>query len=356
MTNHLKLRFCTKRLLPWLFFLPVVMGIFSPWWYQGKVLAPLDIITNLYAPWADPEQPVQVRNHFATDATEQYLLYHHHANHSYQTEGRWGWNYLKSCGTPEYRNTMATPGDWSMQLHRFLPFWPAWHLGIMGQMLIAMFGMYRLLRAHHVRRDLSILGGLAFGLNAHFFAWIYHRWTLGAFCWTPWWIWAMGALRRGKRAGGLAPIFLALSMLGGHLQFVAYQMIMFAIVVIDGVLESVRAGDPPIKPLLKSSAVMALALGLSAFALIPTTVAYLDTLAFGIQRGSIGYPNGILGIIKNVAAYPAYVVPFLFGISGAIDLFKLFKADLMNVPFFGSLLMLLSLVSIFHRSQPRAAR
>lgn len=345
-----------KRLVPLLFFVSAVLLIFSPWWIQGKVLAPLDIITNLYEPWANPDQPVQVKNHFATDAPEQYLLYHHHANLSYQTEGRWGWNYLKHGGTPAFQNTMATPGDWSLQLHRLLPFWTSWHLGIMGHILIAMFGMYRLLRGHLIRRDLCILGGLAFGLNAQFFAWIYHRWTLGAFCWTPWWLWAMLQLKHQKRAGLLAPFFLSLSLLGGHLQFVAYQLIILGIFTIDWLLENHHAKRGLIKPLLTALTVAVLAFGLAAFSLIPSSVGYFNTLAAGLKRGLFGYPQGFINAIRSAFAYPAYVFPFPFGIPQTLDIFKLLGANLLDVPFFGSLLMCFALIGMFYQRLPRLAR
>ncbi len=346
----------TARCLPLLVFVAVTVALFSPWWHQGKVLAPLDIVTNLYEPWADPAQPVDVKNHFAGDAPTQYLLYHHHANRSYRTEGRWGWNDLKSCGTPEARNTMATPGDWSIQLHRIFSFWNAWHLGIMGHLLIAMLGMHQLLRAHGIRRDLCLLGGLAYGLNGLFFSWQTHRWMLGAFCWTPWWLWAANRLKERKRSGLLTPVFLALSLLGGHLQFAAYQLIILGIVACDGCLDTWRARYGILKPVVTAAVIGGIAFGLAAYALIPSIAGYLDTIAHGQVRGEIGYPSGIGGAVLHALIYPAYLYPFPLGTPDTVDLFKLFHSDLMDVPFFGSLLMLLSIIGLVQRRLPRTAR
>ncbi len=344
------------RILPLLIFVAVVLVLFRPWWQHGQVCAPLDIITNLYEPWANTHQPVRVKNHYATDAVEQYLLYHAHAQRSYALEQRHGWNIHKSGGTPAYLNTMATPGDWSFQLQRWLPFWSAWHLGLMGQLLIAMLGMYRLLRSQGIQRGLCVLGGLVFGLNSHFFAWMQHRWTLGAFCWTPWWLWTLEQLKQRKPAGALTPLFFALSLLGGHLQFAVFQFIILGCSSLDWLIQARTAGQRLLEPIVKIFAVGAIACGLAAYALLPSVIGYWNTLALGIRRGGLGYPDGIAGAFLNALAYPAYVFPFFFGAPNTLDMFKLFRSDLMMVPFFGSLLILMAGIGWFDTRRHRVAR
>jgi hypothetical protein len=345
-----------RRAFPFLIFALTVLCIFRPWWQHGLVCAPLDIAENLYEPWANTEQPVTVKNHFATDAPDQYLPYHSHISRSFLEEGRYGWNYLKYRGTPACRNTMTTPGDWTLQLYRWMPFWQAWHWGLMGQLLVAMLGMYRLLRAHRASRGLSVLGGLAFGLNAHFFAWLYHRWTLGSFCWTPWWLWAFGQLRLQKKAGLLTPVFLALSILGGHLQFAAVQALVFATIAIVWLAECRRDKVSVWKPAATSAAVGLLACGLAAFVLVPTIMGYLNTTAAGLKRGMLGYPEGYLTPLFNALLYPVYAFPFPMGRPPTLDLFKLFRSDLVHVPFFGTILMIFGFVGLWNVRISRTAR
>ena len=51
------------------------MAMFVPWLVLGKVLAPFDIIEEMYLPWRGDEKSPTVHNHFVSDAVTQYLPY-----------------------------------------------------------------------------------------------------------------------------------------------------------------------------------------------------------------------------------------------------------------------------------------
>ena len=120
-------------------------GFFAPWWAGSKVLAPLDLVDQLYEPWAAGVTDVHVQNESLSDAVEQYLVYHWVAHQSFREDGYIGWNRFVYCGMPYYAETMALYFDWSMQLHRFFDFWTSWHLGLFLQFSVAMTGMFALL-------------------------------------------------------------------------------------------------------------------------------------------------------------------------------------------------------------------
>jgi len=103
--------------------------LFSPWIFTGRVLAPFDIIHQMFLPWRVGVELPDVKNHFVTDAVTQYIPYRIFAEQSFREDGYVGWNPLVFGGTPQYANTMALSFDWTIQLHRILPFWNAWHLG-----------------------------------------------------------------------------------------------------------------------------------------------------------------------------------------------------------------------------------
>src|SRR5688572_29713702 len=128
----------------------LALAAFSPWWAGDRLLAPLDILHETFAPWNDGDVQVDVHNTFTSDAVTQYLGYRAFAARSFALDGRIGWSDLTHGGRPEYANTMAAYGDWSMQLHRVLEFWTAWHVGLLLQLIIAASGMYVLLRAQRI--------------------------------------------------------------------------------------------------------------------------------------------------------------------------------------------------------------
>lgn len=100
---------------------------FSPWWARDRVFAPMDVLYELYEPWAEGSQEVQVHNHFTSDAVRGFLTSQQVAARSFKEDGFIGWDDLVHGGYPAYADTMSTYGDWTTQLHRFLSFWTAWH-------------------------------------------------------------------------------------------------------------------------------------------------------------------------------------------------------------------------------------
>lgn len=344
-------------LLVTLAYTAIVLACFSPWWMQGKVFAPLDILNEMLLPWRGDTTYPEVHNHFVSDAVTQYLPYHLLAYQSLREDGYIGWNPYSETGSPFHANTMALPGDWTLQLYRFFDFWTGWHLGLIGQFLLAGWGMLALLRNRGIQPWCALVGAIIFAGNAQFIIWFYHRWALGAFCWMPWVIWALFRWRQGRPGAiPLAVGFLAFSFLGGTLQHGVYTILAVGCFWAGEIL--LNPGDAKAK--IRASAVLAL-IGLGAVlaaspTLVPCAQEYFDSKAAGDTRGGIGYPQGPLQPVMNAVAYGFYVFPSLLGSPQTMDAWKLLKTGLFDLGWLGALPTLFAFCVAFRRSSPLTAR
>jgi hypothetical protein len=351
---------------------------FGPvWWGGDRVLAPLDIQTGLLLPWreipvsgreapagaqgiAAPDAGARVHNAFPTDAITQYLIYRWIAERSFREDGYVGWTRTAFCGFPQFANTMATPFDWTVQLHRWLPFWQAYHWGLWGQLMAAGCGMLAFLRARGHPAPVALAGAVAYAGNAQFVVLFFHRWALGSFCWMPWVLLAWQGLSQRRdpsgRGGGLdgatlfLPATLALAFLGGSLQHAAFVVLACAILAVSNWWGGSRTAA------LHLGLALVLAAGLAAPMFIPTIHAYLENLGTGNLRGALAFPSPkqAAGTALEIVAGP---FPWPFGRAGTLDVWKPLGGNLIQLAFFGFLPGVLALRSLVgSKAVPSAPR
>lgn len=355
----------------------VIAAWFSPWWAGGKVLAPLDLLNGAMSPWHQNQGAHPAKNHFVSDAVDQYLVYRMIAAEQYRKEGWIGWSSLTYGGTAQYANTMALYSDWTMQLHRWFDFWTAWHLGLMGQVWIAAVGMWWWLRGRRTGEIWAICGALLFAFNSQFITWIYHRWTLGSFCWVPWILACIDRHESGSRYLRFAvPLFIGLSFLGGTLQHAALVTLVIGARWLEqawsdhrSACERTKAPGTTKFPRQCANTIRAAlsprlsgryiawggtGFGLSAFMWLPCISAFLESERVGLHIGLHGhspgiYPGGALQPVLNLAAYLLQWFPSLLGRCDSLDVLKLFRSELFYVAYFGSLPVLIAFSAAFLR-------
>lgn len=343
--------------------LGVILVWFSPWWLGGKNLAPLDLADGMMSPWSDPKHPEYAGNHAVSDGVSQYLVYRMVAAESYAREGWLGWSSLTYGGTAQYANTMALYFDWTMQLHRWFDFWTAWHLGILGQVILAAGGMLLFLRGRTIDTLWAACGALAYAANSQFVTWVYHRWTLSPFCWVPWALWAIDSYRSGKKGfWPFVPLFIAMAFLGGTLQHAALAILTVLAMWAEEAMQTGKKLKPQLSVLGRYTAWGLIACGLSAMMLIPCIDAFLESNKLGLHTGmtvnsqNSVYPHGPIQPLLNFLAYPFQIFPSILGRSDSLDALKAFKSELFYVAYFGSLPVLIAFLALARKQVPVLAR
>lgn len=328
---------------------------FSPWWAGDRVFAPMDILYELFEPWAEGSQEVQVHNHFTLDAVRGFLIPQQVAERSFREDGFIGWDDLVHGGYPAYADTMSTYGDWTTQLHRFLSFWTAWHVGLATQFFIAALGMFVFLRSRRIGPGIALVGAIAFAANSQFVLWIYHRFQLGGFCWAPWILWAMYAHRDGRRwAWPLVPIFTALAILGGTLQTNLYVVLLFGVVWVGWAWELKHERRRLLEATWSVGLWTVFGLSLAAFQILPSVAALFESTSSSVSP--FGYRRGATEPFLSAVFFVGQVFPSWFGSPQSLDLSKVLGRSLFDIAFFGFLPMIVAIRSLFLKQAPAAAR
>ncbi len=341
---------------PWvlaaLAWIGLLLVFFFPVVFQGKVLAPLDILDHLMRPWSDGAGGFGVHNAFVYDAISQYLPYNWSVYQSIRQDGYIGWNPYVYGGYALLENTMLCPGDWHHQLYRFFDFWTAWDLGIILQFAIAGFGVLVMLRCEGLPAWAALVGAVSFAFYSQHVLWIYHRWVLGASCWFPWIVWAVRRARRKNRLLDFWSVaFTALAFRGGSLQSCLFVATLVLCLFLSDWWPQPTRWKP--RTILRS------ALPYAALAVL-SSVLILDVLLNTVPpylEGCRELPQK--SVLKALLALPTLVTaihPTILGTPQSLDGFKAFGCDLFDLKFAGTIPFVLALFAIFRKQAPLLPR
>ena len=334
-------------------FTALLLVFFFPVIFQGRVIAPLDILDHLMRPWSDGAGGFGVHNPYVYDAISQYLPYDWTVCQSLQKDGYIGWNPYVYGGYPLLENTMLCPGDWHHQLYRLLDFWTAWDLGIILQFALAGFGMIVMLRGEGLSAPATLLGAVCFAFYSQHSIWIYHRWVLGTSCWFPWMVWAIRRARRKEQWIDLwSIVFTALAFRGGSLQTCLFVVLLVGCLFTADIWEHHKN--------LQSKRHASRLLTFYTTLAIMSSLLTLDVLLNTVSPCLTGMRDiggrTILQCLKTVPHWATLLLPSVFGSPETMDVGKAFGADMFETKFAGSSVFVLACLALFRRQAPLSAK
>lgn len=340
---------------PWLFssaaFLALLLVFFFPVIFQGRVIAPLDILDHLMRPWSDGAGGFGVHNAMVYDAISQYLPYDWTVCQSLKHDGYIGWNPYVYGGYPLLENTMLSPGDWHHQLYRILDFWTAWDLGIILQFALAGIGMIVMLRGEGLSAPAALLGTVCFAFYSQHTIWIYHRWVLGTSCWFPWMVWAIRRARRmGRWMDPWSIVFTALSFRGGSLQSCLFVVLLVGCIFVADGWENIKGHRGSVAKFLSFYLILAVLSSLLTLDVL------LHTLVPCLNGSRTLTDRSLVQLVKALPHNGTLLLPSLFGSPQTMDLGKAFGADMFETKFIGMVVFVSACFSLFHRKAPLAAK
>ncbi|MEG1071168.1 MAG: hypothetical protein RSE01_05025 [Akkermansia sp.] len=323
---------------------------FYPIFFEGKSLAPLDILSSLIEPFANQDKSL-IKSTYTIDAILQYLPYHWAVAKSLIEDGYIGWNPYCSGGMSLVENTMLCPGDWHHYLSCFLPTWVSWNLGILMQFFLAGLGMLVLLKNRKIWGPAAFVGAISFGFYSQFILWIYHRWVLGAMCWAPWIVWAfLVARQKGRVLDLLSIVFIALAFRGGHLQACVFVVLLTIIVWIADWWTSKDRKN--IVNLWKSSWLYLIS---GIFGALLSMDVFIETIPAYLRGGA---PRGEFSFLEALSTIPMYVtslIPTIFGTPYTMDL-RIDYWYLFDIKYFGGVSLILAFLACFNKKAPKVAK
>lgn len=281
-----------RRVLAVCWFLPVIflLPAFTGRW----TLLPLDHAQNI-APWnITIVRPWPPRNIFMGDIATQMLPWNKAVRMAWK-EGSLPWlDRWNGCGTPLFANGTSAAFSPLLLLSLPLPMVPAFALTGALKIFLCLAGMWLWLRELRLSRTAALFGAVSFSLSLTMTPWIDFPQT-AVICLWPWALFGAELLRdRGlsRRAFLLLVLIFTVWPLQGHLESVMLWGVFAALWV--GLRWA--AGDLPEGRRVagRLALAVALALGLSAFALLPQLSAILASNRFVLARVPLWARNSSL--------------------------------------------------------------
>ncbi|MEK9171204.1 MAG: hypothetical protein AAB823_00670 [Patescibacteria group bacterium] len=196
--------------------------IFSyPFFFRGRIPAPLDFLVDFYSPW-EQYYNLPVKNASLSDVVSQIIPWKLFNAQELKAGRIPIWNPYNLGGTPQLGNWQSGVFYPTTLLFLIFPAQVAWSLHVLLQPLLAGLFMLLFLRSLSLSQIPSLLGALVFAYGGFMTSWF--EWgTLGhAILWLPL---ALYGIEKSSKLSLITILALTLSLLAGHPQTSIYVIL-----------------------------------------------------------------------------------------------------------------------------------
>jgi hypothetical protein len=233
-----------NRVIPWdilslLTLLLIVLLLFFPYFFEGKTVIPYDLLYS-FPPWESLDE-ITPQNTAMMDLLRQHIPWRIFNQQTVLSRDIPFWNPYSSGGMPFMANGLSqvlyppnilllllTSVESTFTLFLFI------HLVFTG------WGMYFLLRRINLGSVASLVGSLTWMLSGYLVVWLPWPPNIATIAWLPWAVLTVDWLLRSGdiRSIGVLGICVGMTILGGHLQYAYYILLVLGFLVLARLLTS----------------------------------------------------------------------------------------------------------------------
>jgi len=275
-----------------------------------RVLLPLDIVTQEWPPWQQPDQPVNVHNPLVSDVVNYIFPVKTFAADTVRQGKLPLWNPFVLNGYPFTYNTQAGLFYPLSALYYFLPAVTAVDSTILLQLFLGGLFMYAYLQQLQLRRQAALFGSILFLFNGMMVVWLQWQVVHAAVIWLPlqlYFVERMVTILPNMQSRGwlwmavMAGIAFALPWLGGHWNWTLYVSMTTAVYLSARLFHMWRA--EPSSPIIRRrvggafTAVFSIGIGLSLVQVLPALtylaqshrqdLPFAESLHFGLLNRAV---------------------------------------------------------------------
>jgi hypothetical protein len=210
------------------------MLAYYPFFLQGKVPFPGDVVVGAYYPWLDYKwgypAGVPVKNSLLSDSFSQFLPWKY-MGVELMKQGQWPlWNNYAYSGYPLLANYASSPFQ-PFNLLLLLPKYWGWGLYVFAQSLVAALGMFYYLSRYIKNPWAQVAGSFVFAFSSLMTTWAEFGTGVYAASMLPW---ILGFIDQYLKNGKFRYLFLVslaglVLMLSGHAQLLTFSTILVGV-------------------------------------------------------------------------------------------------------------------------------
>lgn len=252
----------------------------------GRVMMPLDIVTQSWSPWQPPNQPVDVNNQLLSDIVNYIVPTKQLLAEQVRQGSLPLWNPYLLAGYPLTYNTQAGafyPFTWPFY---FLPVETAVDLIIIGQMMLGLLFMYGYLRSLRLKRLAAMAGAQLFMFNGLMIVWLEWQVVHAAIIWLPLQLYLVERIVHKVESGDFrhprsilgetvwAGLALGIPWLGGHWNWTLYTSMTLAVYTLWRIWPALKQHPARLRRQIAAvlSLIFLLGIGLSLVQTLPAAV------------------------------------------------------------------------------------